>query len=206
MIFFYNIDKFVETLKSNDFKKIQHAMSSIVYYGDKIIDKKTKIGFVADNICSMNLETLALVLPMYGIKYKDGLLKPLYISAVDCSEQIFGFISSYYSVDKETRMMAYKEALKLNKVNILKKIRDISPKNLSALRDYAEKSPRVKQLTKDFVASDYRKTRSKKDTSPEDFLKKKIKEKIKKDIKNLPKKSIFTLQRLPSSTNKILKK
>jgi hypothetical protein len=197
MIFFYNIDKFVETLKSNDFKKIQHAMSSIVYYGDKIIDKKTKIGFVADNVCSMNLETLALVLPIYGIKYKDGLTSPLYITAVGCSEQVFGFISSYYSVDKETRMMAYKEALKSNKVNILKKIRDISPKNLLALREYANRSKSVNQATKDFVTSDYRKTRSKKDTSPEDFLKQKLKEKIKKDIKltsDLKKKWKFKLK------------
>lgn len=185
MKFFYTIERFIETLKKGDLNEISHAMSSVVYKDKKIIDKNTKINLIADNICSLKLETIAQLLPIYGISYKNGTEMSLYVRSVYCSDQIFGFITSYYSVDKNTRFLAYKQALKLNKVNILKRIRGISPDNLQKLRDYSGRSPTINSSTKDFVTSDHRKSRSSKDTSPEDFLKKKLKKNLKKKIKEL---------------------
>jgi hypothetical protein len=111
---------------------------------------------------------------------------------VDCSEQIFGFITSYYSVDKQTRIYAYERALQKNKINIMKKIRDLDPYYLKKLRDYTERTPSINEATKSFVASDYKKTSSKKDTSPEDFLKKKLKHSVNKMIKEFKKTTLKT--------------
>lgn len=165
-------DSFVKFLKKGDLDQIVNK--------HKIFDKKTKVNLIADNICSLKLKTIEQLLPLYGIKYTAGTKMPLYVKAVDCSEQIFGFITSYYSVDKQTRIYAYERALKLNKVNILKRIRDMDPNILKKLRDYTERTPHINKTTRDFVASDYIKSSSRKDTSPEDFLKKKLKRKVEK--------------------------
>lgn len=189
---FYTVEKFLEILKKGDLKDIMNVMSSVVYDAkNNIIDKKSKINLIADNICLLKLKTISQLLPIYGIKYTAGTKMPLYIKSVDCSEQIFGFITSYYSVDKQTRIYAYERAIKLNKVNILKRIRDIDTKLLKKLKDYTQRTPSISQSTKDFVASDYKKSSSKKDTSPEDFLKKKLKHRLNKKLsKNLEKELI----------------
>jgi hypothetical protein len=170
-------ESFVKFLKKGDLDQIVNK--------HKIFDKKTKVNLIADNICSLKFKTIEKLLQLYEIKYTAGTKMPLYVKAVDCSEQIFGFITSYYSVDKQTRIYAYERALKLNKVNILKRIRDIDPKMLKKLRDYTEKTPGINKETKDFIASDYIKSSSRKDTSPEDLLKKKLKREVKKKISAL---------------------
>lgn len=180
MKLFHTVESFIETLKKGVMGDIIACMSSIVYHNKKIINKQDKINLIADNICSLKLNTIAQLLPFYGIKYTAGSTTRLYVRSVDCSEQIFGFITSYYSVDKQTRIYAYERALKLNKVNILKRIRDVDPKMLKKLRDYTIRTPSISQNTKDFVALDYKKSSSEKDTSPEDFLKEKLKYNLKK--------------------------
>jgi hypothetical protein len=190
---FYTVDKFIETLKKGNLNEIVASMTSVVYDNKNvIINKTTKINLIADNICSLKLETIAQLLPLYGIKYKAGSRTNLYIRSVDCSEQIFGFITSYYSVDKQTRIYAYERALQKNKINIMKKIRDLDPYYLKKLRDYTERTPSINEATKSFVASDYKKTSSKKDTSPEDFLKKKLKHSVNKMIKEFKKTTLKT--------------
>jgi hypothetical protein len=114
---------------------------------------------------------------------------PLYIKAVECKPEIFGFIHVYFSVSKHLRFSAYGYAALNNRIDILRKIRDIEPKYFEKIYQYITESKDFSKEVKEFVRQDYKKTKSKKDRSPEDFLRYKQKKEVKRKFTERDKRS-----------------
>jgi hypothetical protein len=176
---------FIGYIKNNDLPNIIDSMGSIIKYKDKIITLDERKAMIADYICYLNIKNIEVLLPLYKIKEHEGSVDALYVTSVGCSEHIFGFINSYYSVHPQLRFMAYLKSIKLGRIDILKKIKGIELKNFEKLRIYVEQQKGIQQGVKDYVVSEYRKLRAKKDKSPEDDLKKALKQSIKQDVKKL---------------------
>jgi hypothetical protein len=175
----YTVPEFIDILKTNNIEKIKKAMSSIIKTKKTILSLEDRLDVISDNVCSLNIKSISELIDHYRIKYYNGGEASLYENAVDCPVHVFGFINAYYSVDNETRFDAYKLAVKHGRIDILKKIRVISTKNLEKIRRYVTGNPAIKPEVIEYIKSEHRKSRSKKDTSPEDFLNSKIKRRIK---------------------------
>jgi hypothetical protein len=130
---------------------------------------------------------------MFNIKHDFGSPISIYTKAVECSPEVFGFINSYYSPSIIQRKRAYTRALFLNRLENIKKIKGIDTKTLNDLKNYVEKMPSVSDSLKNRVKMDYKNSKSSKDTSPEDFLKKKQKYYVDKKLKTMRFKSSFDL-------------
>jgi ribosomal protein L7/L12 len=145
-----------------------------------------KVNRIVENICSLKIETISQLLPLLNIKIDSGNKIPLFIKATECSPEIFGFVKAYFGPSGRLLFGAYFEALKNNKVDILKKIRGLTPSNLKKMRDYVKQSKSVSLETVNFVTMDYKLAKSKKSVSePSLFIKRKMKHNVRKSMNNI---------------------
>jgi hypothetical protein len=174
----YSTQEFINLLKTNDLKKIKEAYASIIKTNKKILSEQDRNDLIADNVCLLNINVLSDLIETYKIKYYDGDDSSMYENAVECPSHVFGFIHAYYAVDGKTKFDAYRQAIKKNRLDILKKIRDLSTKSLEKIRQHVSKDKTVSPEIIEYIKSEHRKSRADKDTSPEDMLNKKFKKQI----------------------------
>lgn len=145
---------------------------------------KDKVNLMIKNLCVLKPRTIEHLIPLFRIKYDFGSPMSLYSKSVECSPEVFGFVNAYYSPTIIDRKRAYTRALFLNKTENMKKIKGIDSKTLKDLQIYVEKKTSVSDLSKKQIKDDYKFSKSKKDTSPEDFLKRKLSHSVKKSLRN----------------------
>jgi hypothetical protein len=153
----YSTREFINLLKTNDLKKIKEAYASIIKTNKKILSEQDRNDLIADNVCLLNINVLSDLIETYKIKYYDG--------------------------DDSSKFDAYRQAIKKNRIDILKKIRDLSTKSLEKIRQHVSKDKTVSPEIIEYIKSEHRKSRADKDTSPEDMLKKKFKKQISSENK-----------------------
>lgn len=163
---------FSNTLKSNDLQLITQLLSK----KDDVITKHEKIDLVISNLCFLKIPIIQTIIEQMKLKPHYGKI-PMYIQAIKCSPEIFGFISSYFTLSKALKDNAYYNAAKLNRIDILKKIRGIDKERLKIINDYVQISDKFTDEIKRYIRLDYKKAKAKKDSSPEDQLKSQFKSK-----------------------------
>jgi hypothetical protein len=181
----YQKQKFSNVLKGNN---IRHITSFIINPRPPL-QHKDKIDTVISNLCSLKIANIAEIIKMMHLKPTDGSVIPLYIKAVECRPEIFGFIHSHFSVSKQLRFSAYAHAAKLGRIDILRKIRDIDSVNMTKIYEYIKDSPVIPQKVKVFVVQEYSKATSLKDGSPKHYLKTKLKNQIRQKLEESKKRS-----------------
>lgn len=165
---------FEQILKSNKIDLILHIVNDV----NTPIDRPEKIDLIIKNLCFLKIDTIKTLIDVMKLKPNNGKIK-LYIKAVECSSQIFGFINFYYTIPIKLRIDAFYYAAILGKIDIMKKIRGLSTKNLEKLRELIESQDRFTKQVKGYVIQEHRISRANKSSSPEDILKKSFKSKKK---------------------------
>ena len=160
------------------------AIIPLMIENTKDFSLRDKVNLMIKNLCSLKPKTIEHLIPLFNIKYDFGSPMSLYAKSVECSPEVFGFVNAYYSPKLIDRERVYTRALLLNKTENMKKIKGVKTKTLADLREYVSKMPSVSDFSKKQVKDDYKNSKSKKDTSPEDFLNKKLKRKVERKKRN----------------------
>lgn len=180
----YQKKKFSNVLKGNNIRHI----TSFIITKNPILHHKEKVDTVISNLCRLKIANIAEIIKIMHLKPTDGSVIPLYIKAIECRPEIFGFIHSHFSVSKQLRFSAYAQAAKLGRIDILRKIRDIDATNMGNMYDYVKNSPEIAKEVKVFVEQDFRKVTALKDGSPKHYLKTKLITQVRQKIQDSKKK------------------
>jgi hypothetical protein len=135
----YQSKKFSNVLKGNNIRHI----TSFIIAKNPVLRHKDKVDIIIANLCSLSISNIAEIINMMHLKATDGTVIPLYIKAIECKSEIFGFIHSHFSVSKQLRFSAYVHAAKLGRIDILRKIRDIDSVNMSKIYEYINNDSRL---------------------------------------------------------------
>lgn len=179
-----DVEEFVRVLKSDDLENILHHFEYKIVKNKTVLQTEDKIKIFIENLCSLKIHVIEGIIQLFDIKYSDKGEKPLYMHAVDCSPQIFGFINSYYSPDIEMKYKAAGYAISTNNLENLKKIKGLSDYLMKQLYVYFSKKREIDEKIIIYLKSQLNKNKKPKDTSPEDVLKKSLKNDAVKKIRS----------------------